>query len=253
MIIPDKLFTEFNDVKFYDEPHKYFYDGKELISVTTLIHQYQTPFDEEYWSEIKAEQFGINKYEVKRLWKFINEKGTMKGSLIHNYAENLFQNKKNEYPKELVLKKFGFDPIYDEYIKTKVMVDNFYKDTLNKLIPIKCEYVVYDKELLIGGMLDKLFFNVKTNEFQIWDYKTNKNLTFSNERYKLKGLLCDLDDCDIEIYSLQLDLYKYIIEKYTGIKLGKSYLVWVSHNNDNYKIIETYDRRKYVELMLLNR
>ena len=46
---------------------------------------------------------------------------------------------------------------------------------------------------------------------------------------------------------------KYIIEKITCIKLWKSYIVWFSHNNDNYEIIETKDRSYYADLMINER
>ena len=59
---PSELFTAFNDIKFYDEPHKYFVNNKELISVTTLIHKYQEKFDEDYWSEYKANEHNINPF-----------------------------------------------------------------------------------------------------------------------------------------------------------------------------------------------
>jgi len=48
-------------------------------------------------------------------------------------------------------------------------------------------------------------------------------------------------------------MYKYIIEKNTGIKLGKSYIVWFSHNNDSYKIIETKDRSYYINMLVEKR
>ena len=64
--IPHQLFTAFNDVTFYDEPHKYYIDGKELISVTTLIHRYQEEFDEKFWSEYKATQHKISPNEMLR-------------------------------------------------------------------------------------------------------------------------------------------------------------------------------------------
>jgi len=253
IIIPTELFTTFNDVTFYDEPHKYYVDGKELISVTTIIHKYQEEFNEEYWSNYKSEQFSISQKEILRAWNFINKKGTIKGSAIHDYAENLFQNKKYEYPKELILNEFGFDPVINEYNKTKGHVDKFYNDSHGKLIPVRTEFVVYDRESLIAGMLDMLFWNVKMKEFQIWDWKTNKDFTFEMKSRHLSGDLFMLEDCDLELYSLQLDLYKKIIEKNTGIKLGKSYIVWFSHNNENYKVIETKDRSYYTEIIVSNR
>ena len=251
--IPNELFTSFNDITFYDEPHKYYINGKELISVTTLIHKYQEDFDEEFWSDYKSNELNISQEIIKRAWNFINKKGTIKGSSIHDYAENLFQNKIFEYPKQLILNEFGFDPVLNEYLTTKKHVDRFYSDVHNKLIPIRTEMVVYDKESMIGGMLDILFYNIKAKEFQIWDYKTNKKLTKENKNKHLKGSLFIIENCDLEIYSLQLELYKRIIEKNTNIKLGKSYIVWFSHNNLTYEIIETRDRSYYADLIINER
>ncbi len=253
LTVPEELFTTFNDITFYDEPHKYFLNKKELISVTTLIHKYQEEFDEEYWSAVKADQFRVTQAEIKRAWRFINKKGTIKGSAIHDYAENLFQNKEFEYPERLILDEFGFDPVWHEYQITKKHVDKFYKDVHNKLIPVKIEFVVYDKESLIAGMLDMLFYNIKAKEFQIWDWKSNKDFTFEMKSRHLLEDLFMLEDCDMEIYSLQLELYKQIIERNTSVKLGKSYLVWFSHNNDTYKIMETFDRKYYIDLLISKR
>ena len=248
-----ELFTNFNELTYHDLPHKYYLDEQELISVTTLIHQYQEEFNEDYWSNYKATQFNLNKYEILRAWNFVNKKGTIKGSAIHDYTENLFLNKKYEYPKELILKEFGFDPIEYEYNITKKHVDKFYKDVFGKLIPIKTECVIFDKQSLIAGMFDIIFYNIKAKEFQIWDWKSNKEFTFEMCSRHLLSDLYALEDCDLEIYSLQLSLYKEIIERNTSIKLGKSYLVWFSHNNESYQIIETKDRSYYANIMINNR
>ena len=251
--IPHELFTAFNDVTFYDEPHKYYLDGKELISVTTLIGRYKEEFDEKFWSEFKGTQHTISPVEIVRAWKFINKKGTIRGSAIHDYTENLFQNKKYEYPEQLILKEFGFDPVKHTYDICKKHVDKFYNKVQGRLIPIRTEMIVCDKELLIGGMLDILFWNVKAQEFQIWDWKTNKEFTRREPKRHLLDELCMLEETDLELYSLQLEMYKQIIERNVPIKLGKSYLVWFSHNNENYEIIETLDRTYHVKTILNKR
>ena len=252
-LIPVKLFTAFNDVTFFDVPHEYFLDGKKLISVTTLIHQYQEEFQEDFWADIKGRQHDLTPNQVKRAWRFINKKGTIKGSAIHDYAENLFQNKEFEYPLQTIFNEFGFDPVLPEYQVSKQHVDKFYYDVRGKLIPIRTEFVVYDRESLIGGMLDMLFYNVKAGEFQIWDWKTNKKFTTEEKSRHLLNELCMIEDCDLELYSLQLELYKYIIEKNTGLKLGKSYIVWFSHNNPTYEVIETKNRRYDIGVIVANR
>ena len=253
MIIPNQLFTSFNDLKYYDEPHKYYVDGKQYISVTTLIHKYQEDFDEDYWSQYKAREYGLTQRQVLRAWKFINQKGTMKGSIIHDYAENLFLNKIFKYPEDNIINNFGFDPIRKEYEITKSHVDLFYKHSVNKLIPIKTELVVSDKEAMIAGMMDMLFYNVKAKEFQIWDWKTNKDFTFEEPKRKLLHELYMLQDCDLEVYSLQLELYKQILHRNTDVKIGKCYIVWFSHNNPKYEIIETKDREYYINNIIQNR
>ena len=248
-----ELFQNFNDITYYDEPHEYYLGGNQFISVTTLIHKYQEEFDEEYWSNYKANEYNVPQWKIKRAWDFINRKGTMKGSIIHDYAENALLNKVFEYPQQDIINEFGFDPIYPEYLTTKRHVDKFLKVSKNKLIPIKTELVVHDNESQVAGMVDLLFYNVKENELQIWDWKTNKAFYYNNPYQNLLGTLNMLEDCDLELYSLQMEMYKYIIEKNTSLKLGKSYLVWVSHNNDDFEIIESQNRRFFVERMFQER
>lgn len=247
--IPSDIFYKFNGVKFNDDIHKYYVNGKELTSVTTIIGMFENGFDEDYWSENKSQEYGISKNRVLFGWDYINKKATTKGSIVHNYAENLFDNKIFPYPKDLVLNTIGFDPVYKDFLKEKSLVDKFYNDSFNKLIPIKTELVVYDEELGIGGMVDLLVYNVTAGEFQIWDWKTNKKLTMESEHH-FKGCLSDLEECHHEIYSLQLSSYKYIIEKNTKMKLGNSYLVWINEKNDDYKILEAKNRIEHASKMM---
>jgi len=258
--VPIELFTAFNKVKYYDEPHKYFVGDRQLISVTTLIGKFTEDFDEEYWSDRKGHEYNIHKEEMKHLWKYINKVGVTRGSIIHDYAENLFNNKIFPYPIERIEKEFGCDPILDTYLRSKKHVDTFYRKSQGKLIPIKLELVVYDEEFGIGGMVDLLFYNVRAGEFQIWDWKTNKEFSGWNPETKTNNLeegkanftgpLGLLKDNDLNHYSLQLDMYKYIIEKNTGLKLGQSHLIWVSHNQPRFYTIPTVNRMSYVKKMI---
>lgn len=252
MEYPFELHTNYNDVIFHDDTHEYFVNGKKCISVTTLIHQYENEFEEEYWAEKKANEFQLTTKEIIRAWRFINKKGIMKGSLVHQYGELLFQNKKFEYPKETVIKEFGFDPVYEEYKISISHLDKFHKLAKNKLIPVKLEGIFYDEDSLIAGMADMLFYNITKNEYQIWDYKTNKEFS-SKSDFKLKYPFNNIDQCDLEIYSLQLYLYKFLIEKNTKIKIGDSYLVWLSHRNKNFEIIPVLNREKEVEMIYKKR
>jgi len=248
-----ELFTNFNKVKFDDILHKYYIGKQQLTSMTTLIGKYHEEFDELYWSDIKAKTFNLPQWQVIDAWCYINKKATLKGSLVHNYAEFLFNNKIFPYPKDLVIKELGYDPIFEEYLIQIAHVNKLYEDYKDILIPIKTELVVCDEEYLIGGMIDLLVYNKLEKEYQLWDYKTNKEFTTDTpsgkkDRY-LEGSLCTLKDTHIEVYSIQLGGYKKIIEKNTQIKIGKCYLVWLPLDGDSYELFETIDRTYYVDKM----
>jgi hypothetical protein len=52
-------------------------------------------------------------------------------------------------------------------------------------------------------------------------------------------------------FSLQLGIYKYLIEKNTNIKIGNSYICWLnSDKNESYVPIETIDLRDEVQKII---
>lgn len=260
--IPLELFTKFNRIKFHDDIHKYYLGDKNLISVTTILHKYQEEFDAFYWSDRKKEELNMTQDEVLAYWKALNLKSQIKGSAIHNYTELLFNNKIYKFDNEKVLAqlgeknieilaKKGEKTIEEEFYIVKQQVDKFYLDSYGKLIPIKTEFVVFDEEWELAGMMDILFWNVKKQCFQIWDWKTNKELNKSNKyKQKLKKILSHLDDCEYELYSLQLTTYKRILERNTGISIEGCYIVWFNETNDNYQIIQCNDYSNEINMIM---
>ena len=234
----------FNTIKYYDEPHKY-YMGK-----TQFIGKFKPAFDSEYWAKKKADERGIEKEEILKEWKYKSDFACEKGTLFHEYAENYLNNKIFPYPLEKVVKLLGNNDVQEPYDKIVKHFDEFYKDSFDKLLPIKSEIIVGDEELGICGMVDQLFWNKKTKEYQIWDWKTNKEIKRKNHWQKFKSPISHLDVCEMNTYSLQLSLYKYIIEKNTNLKLGDSYIVWFNEKNETYKPIKCYDFQKEIVKML---
>lgn len=260
--IPMELFTKFNRIKFHDDIHKYYLGNKNLISVTTVLHKYQEEFDAYYWSNRKKEELQLSQEEVLLYWKALNIKSQIKGSAVHNYAELLYNNKIYKYDNERsltllgkehieILARKGEKTIEEEFKIVKTYVDNFYNDSFGKLIPIKTEFVVFDEEWELAGMMDILFWNVTKQCFQIWDWKTNKELNKESKyKIKLKKVLNHLHDCEFEIYSLQLTTYKRIIERNTGIKIEGCYIVWFNEVNENYKILQCNDYSDEINMMM---
>lgn len=232
--------NKFDDIIFHEDEHKYMYNGYECISVTTLLKKYKHHFDEVMIGSMYAKKHGLELLEVLKDWDNIRERSGSIGTEVHKYAEMRFLQKS-------YIPKWGD---YDPPMELITYVDNFYHDTKGKLIPVKLEFVigVFDKRLC--GMIDKLFWNVKAQELQIWDYKTSKKIeTSSPFKNKMRNGLEHLDDCEFNTYSLQLGIYKKIIETECQIKLGNSYICWLNAQNDNYKVIKTADMKQEVDLI----
>jgi hypothetical protein len=84
-----------------------------------------------------------------------------------------------------------------------------------------------------------LAYNSQTEKYEIYDFKTNKRFSSVSEfEKKLQYPVQHLDECELNIYALQLSLYKIFIQKYAKIEIDKLKVVWFSVNNENYKIIE---------------
>jgi ATP-dependent exoDNAse (exonuclease V) beta subunit len=243
--------NKFSDIKYFDEPHKYFIDNRELVSATTFIGKFKEKFDTENIAESYANKRGLDVKDVINEWDLKRDISTVKGTLIHNYAENYWYNKVFPYDAVPVIRKFGSDIIKEKFEKCVNNFKLFYKDAVKNLIPVKMEFVVGDTDYGIAGMVDCLFYNKKSQMLEIYDYKTNKEIKKSNQyKQKFKNPISHLDYCELNTYSLQLGLYKHIIEKNTNLKLGNLYLVWINEINDTYKIIPCKDLQAELMLML---
>ena len=231
--------NKFNVIVFDDLDHSYFYDGLRCTSVTTLLSKFKKPFETNIIASRYATKNGLIAADVIQEWEKIRDASASRGTELHKYAELKFTNKRYDVDKNTGAQDLTW------------MIDNFYKDYINKLLLVRAEFIVGDKDLRICGMLDKLFYNVVDSELQIWDYKTNKEIaTHSKYKNKMTNGLEHLAECEYNTYSLQLGVYKKIIEKNTDLKIGKSYICWVNDKNSNYIVMKTADLEKEVDIVL---
>lgn len=246
-----KELAKFNHIKYHDEPHKYYIGEQELVSGTTFIGLFKEKFDSVGMAKKTAKKKGVSVEEVLSEWDFKGDFSRTKGTLLHNFAENYWFNK--VFPVDFTTydERFGDGLMKERYEECRRMFLEFYEDAKDALIPIAAEFVIGDAEIGIGGMVDKLFWNQKMGELQIWDYKTNKEInTFSKYRKRMLFPINFLHECEYNTYSIQLSLYKYIIEKNTNLKIGRCYLVHIHEEQEKYNIIECNDCTDIVKLMI---
>ena len=234
-------------VAFQEGPHRYFnIDDESIIytSVTTLIGKYEPEFDSEFTSKYKALEkllpsdvwkkekgglwkshkipkdflfvFNISDSELNKVqqeildeWSKINKESCERGTKIHAQLENSFYKAGSN----ITLKKFG--------IGGKFECKKDYNE-LDMEYGIYPEYLIYYDNpklgLHIAGQIDLL---IKSgNDIYIADHKTNKKIDLkgfynssTRSTEKLKYPLGTLDNCNFNVYQLQLSTYAWMLQK----------------------------------------
>ena len=251
-----KELEKFNDFKFFEDGHYYEYKGQRVgISVTRLIEEYANEFDRDGIAEKVAIRDSKTVDEVLEEWEYKNKFACAKGSNCHEFAQSLWSGNDNKYDD------------FDDSIEFKkannligIQAINFHDDYKHIYEHIQDEQVVGSSEYDIASAVDHLFYNKLTGEVDLIDYKTNSilkgyNDDKKNRRYtkKMKVPLNKIDDDAIHHYYIQLSIYKFLIEKYTNIKIANLVIVYMSENIENYEIIDIPYLREEVEMILESR
>lgn len=250
------LHDTFKDFKFYPQDHHYEFKGKRVgISVTSLISQYENEFDKDNIARAVANKNGQNVTDVLKEWQYKADFACRKGSTCHEFAQSRWSKEPYE------LDKFDESEEYlNAVIKIQKQAVNFYEDYKDVFEHIADELIVGSEEFDIASAIDHLFVNKLTGGLVLVDYKTNSILKGYNDNGKsnryakpMKVPLSHIKDITLFHYYLQLSIYKYLIEKYTDLKVDEMFIVYFSENNDNYEIIEIPYLKKEVIKILENR
>ena len=227
-------FINDENFKFNEIEHQYFYNDKQLISVTTFIgHVLFEPFDEIKISEIIAlkpnlpktdKYYGKNALEIREIWENDRNHGINMHKTIENYL-----NGNTLSDNELNSKEFK-------------MFKQFEHDHINKSLPLISECKIFDKDLEMAGTID-MIYKLNENTVILYDWKRINELKKSNV-YKsgIVDATKNCPDCDRIRYSIQLWLYKYILEKNYNVTVQKMYLVLLHPSQNTYirEEIKTY-------------
>ena len=242
-----KITKQNGNIAFEEDAHIY-YDvtnpSLKFTSVTTMIHSFTQPFDEEFWSAYKAlekllskEDWAIEKKSLLNTKKFdkvileahdIQENDFNKeqqaildawdlekrvscerGTKIHAELENSFYKK----PKDINLAKYEIGG------KFECRKDYTDLDIENAVYPeYLISYVTPDGRMAVAGQIDLLV--KKGNKITIADWKTNKKIetkSFFNNKtktsVKMQYPLNNLDDVNYWHYAMQLSTYAWMMQK----------------------------------------
>jgi len=255
-IPPTKLATENAHprdafITFDEGPHIYTVHGQQgYTSVTTWIHQQFSHFDADKvidnmerkgsLNDPNHKYYGMTKQAIKSLWEKNGKEASGSGTKMHYDIECFY----NDEPVQNDSVEYGY-------------FENFRKDF--PLKPYRTEWMVYDEDAKISGSIDMIFQDdTDTNTCQIYDWKRVRGIqyedTFGGKMAKNK-IIGHLPDSNFWHYSLQLNTYKYILEKNYGKRITGMYLVCMHPENPvgNYERIQVQDLTEEVKQMFADR
>ena len=248
-----KLFTDtFSEIEFNKEKHIYRVKGEEYISTTTLLKEFVPEFDTKEISKKVSKKTGVSQESIIQDWKDKGDNGREIGSALHKHIENEVLNLPYEKPKVQ-------DSNLDLLNKKILQFDKFKKDYLVNKEIVGSEIIIYDEDYKIAGTIDCLIYDLKENIFWFVDWKSNKKISQENKYSNLLPPLQRYENSSFNQYTLQLSVYRYIVEKNIFKNLPNSenilnnsinMIVNFPEDEDTYKIYYTQYFRFSVQQLL---
>lgn len=235
-------------ISFDEGPHIYTVHGDTTFtSVTTFIHSHFSHFDADkiidnmmhkILNDKTYKYYGMTREQIKEKWSKNGQEASGSGTNMHNDIE-LFYNNVDVTNNSI------------EFSYFKQFVADF-----PELKPYRTEWTVYYEEIKLSGSIDMIFEN-PDGTLKIYDWKRSKGIEYESYGDKCAKTKCinHLPDSNFWHYSLQLNIYRAILEKKYGKTITGMYLICLHPDNYNksYQRIEVHDLREEVENLFLER
>ena len=205
-------------------------------SVSKVVESFKTPFDQEasakrcyikYFNDPKSQYYHKTVEEILQIWENSRIDTTSSGKLLDFYIGSVLEHQDESYMKEL---HEQMEEAPEHWRKKLDSFNAFMKGNLNETNGnFDLKYMSREKDLCypplnIRGRFDAIFVRESSEDFTypvvyLFDWKNSKEIaTYSKYKQKLHGPLSEYDDCELNNYTIQLYIYKYILRKVYDIE-----------------------------------
>jgi hypothetical protein len=222
-------------ISFDEGPHIYTVKGERgYTSVTTWNHEHFSKFDGEKiingilkspkMSDPNYKYYGMTREDINRSWDLNRDTASQAGTKTHYNVECFYNDI-----------QVNDDSIEYEYFM-RFVADHPH------LKAYRTEWCVFYEEVKISGSIDMVFQDTRTGEFMIYDWKRSKGIEYESFGRKTAITPCiqHLPDSNFWHYSLQLNVYRKILQDKYDMKITKLALV-VLHPDNQSKTYEVVD------------
>ena len=218
-------------VTFVEESHSYYVDGGKVgTSVTSLIHDVFPAFDADAMARkiasgacsavTRAKYAGMTCDDIKQRWELDGRAASALGTRLHADIEAYF----NDVEVRNDSLEWGF------FLK-------FIAEHGHAFEPYRTEWIVYDEDLDLAGSIDFVARSAEPGsggDFYIYDWKRCKEIKSENRYESGFG---GLPNCNKAHYTIQLNMYRYLLQKHYGIRVTKLFLVVMHPNTATYNLV----------------
>lgn len=221
-------------ISFEEGPHIYTVHGARgtYTSVTTWNHSHFGKFDSDKiignilksrkWdNDPEYKYYKKTSEEIKTMWEKNRDASAGSGTKMHYDIECFYNNME----------------IQNDSIEFQYFLK--FQEDYKQLTPYRTEWMVFHEEMKLSGSIDMVFEN-PDGTLQIYDWKRCKSIEHESNfgKYATTDCISHFPDTNYWHYTLQLNIYKRILEEKYGKIVTDLYLVCL-HPDNQYK---TYDR-----------
>jgi ATP-dependent exoDNAse (exonuclease V) beta subunit len=185
-------------------------------SVSKIVETLHKPFDqqtsaqkvfEKYFDDETSKYYHMSVDEIISSWEEKGRFGRENGKCLDKYIGMLI----DKHESDDILEKYisSLNPVAANKCREySVFYQNNIKD---KLEFVGRELMLHFPELKVNGRLDALF--LKDDKLILIDWKNNDKLSIENPYEKCRGPLYLYDASDLNLYTVQVYIYAYILRK----------------------------------------
>ena len=247
-------------VAFEEVEHVYTIDGDPGLAYTSVTTFLKKTYFEEFdadaviermmaspkWSQ--SQYHGMTAAQIKDQWHANGVQSADQGTRLHAAIE-AYYNGVSIDPDDPHLHDIQpefhrmFRAFHDEYVVPRGYT------------PYRTEWCVFDESLRLAGSIDMVYRRRQPDagagsdadadadaddddeELLIYDWKRTKKLSKTNPFACCRGVLSGLPDSNYWHYALQLNMYRWILQKNYGKRVARLALVVLHPSNDSYQVV----------------
>ena len=237
-------------IQFEEETHTYTIDGvrKGWTSCTGFLHNFFGHFDADAviakmmssskWVESKY--YGMTAEAIKKQWSDKGAASSAAGTRMHLDIEHYY-NATPLCASEIPSLEEGLAALEKDWVPNPGAEWNYFCDYERTYVipkgwkPWRTEWLVFDPEHKVAGSIDMIYMK-PDGTLAIYDWKRIEELKTENRWQSGLGPVDHLPDTNYWHYSLQLNVYRYILQKHYGFVVSELALVVLHPENSSWKV-----------------